>query len=79
MVDAGLARVGGEYRDVAVIGDRLDTDIALAEGTDMLSVLVLSGDTTRAQYESQERRANIVVRDLERLSQALERRRYNSE
>lgn len=77
MVDAGLARVGGEYRDAAVIGDRLYTDIALAEGTDMLSVLVLSGETTRAQYESQERRANIVVRDLERLGQALERRRYN--
>jgi ribonucleotide monophosphatase NagD (HAD superfamily) len=73
MVDAGLARAGGEYRDAAVIGDRLYTDIALAEGTEMLSVLVLSGETTRAQYEAQERRAHIVVKDLERLGRALAR------
>ena len=74
MVDAGLARAGAEYCDAAVIGDRLYTDIALAEGIDMLSVLVLSGETTRAHYESQERRASIVVRDLARLGQALEAR-----
>ncbi len=72
MVDAGLARAGGSYRDAVVIGDRLYTDIAVAEGTEMLSVLVLSGETSRAQYEGQERRADIVVRDLERLRQVLE-------
>lgn len=72
MVDAGLARTGGGYRDAVVIGDRLYTDIAVAEGTEMLSVLVLSGETSRAQYEAQERRADIVVRDLERLCQVLE-------
>lgn len=71
MAEAGLARAGGQYRDAAVIGDRLYTDIALAEGTEMLSVLVLSGETTRAQYESQGRRAHIVVKDLERLGRAL--------
>ena len=72
MVDAGLARAGAGYRDAAVIGDRLYTDIALAEGTEMLSVLVLSGETSRAQYEAQERRADIVARDLERLCQVLQ-------
>jgi HAD superfamily hydrolase (TIGR01450 family) len=72
MVDAGLARAGGGYRDAMVIGDRLYTDVAVAEGTEMLSVLVLSGETTRAQYEVQTRRADVVVRDLDRLCQLLE-------
>lgn len=72
MVDAGLARAGGADRDAMVVGDRLYTDIALAEGTAMLSVLVLSGETTRAQYEDQARRADVVVRDLDRLCDLLE-------
>lgn len=67
MVEPTLERLGLNYGDAVVIGDRLYTDLELARGTDMLSVLVLTGETTRASYESQKFRADIVASDLQQL------------
>lgn len=64
MVEGTLKALGKSFADAVVIGDRLYTDIALAAGNDMLSVLVLSGETTRAQYEDSPYRADIVVPHL---------------
>lgn len=71
MVEGTLKAVGKGFADAVVIGDRLYTDIALAADTDMLSVLVLSGETTRAQYEDSEHRADIVVPNLASLATLL--------
>jgi HAD superfamily hydrolase (TIGR01450 family) len=44
-----------------LIGDRLYTDIKTCRGSGVTSVLVLSGETTRCDYEFSEYRADIVV------------------
>lgn len=54
-------------KDAVVIGDRLYTDIKLAEGSDMASVLVLSGETKREDYEDSDVSADIVVKSVEDL------------
>lgn len=59
-----LAERGLTFADAVVVGDRLYTDLALAEGTDMLSVLVLTGETTADAYAASATRADVVVPDL---------------
>lgn len=71
MVEDTLKALGKGFADAVVIGDRLYTDIALAAGTDMLSVLVLSGETTRAQYEDSPHQADVVVTNLARLQDCI--------
>ena len=60
--------------DVAVVGDRLDTDIAAANAFGSLSVLVLTGVSTRAEAERAEaaERPKIVLGNLAGLPAALE-------
>ena len=52
------------YKDAVLIGDRLYTDIKLAENSDITSILVLSGETTRSMYESSEINADIIVKSI---------------
>lgn len=55
---------GLTFADAVVVGDRTYTDLELARGTDMISVLVLTGETTLASYESSGARADVVVERL---------------
>ncbi len=41
-----LAHTGCKPQEMAVVGDRLYTDIAVAQGTAVTSILVMSGETT---------------------------------
>ncbi len=50
--EAVEARVAGQNDEVLVVGDRLDTDIALGENAGLRTALVLSGITTRADVDS---------------------------
>ena len=45
MVDAFLRRLGLDKKNVAIVGDRLNTDIRMGLDHDILSILVLSGKT----------------------------------
>ena len=56
-----------KFSDAVVIGDRLYTDIKLAENTDITSILVLSGETKREDYEKSKISADIVVSDVSKL------------
>jgi HAD superfamily hydrolase (TIGR01450 family) len=71
MIAPVLKRLGCARSDAVVVGDRLYTDLALAVNADVNSVLVLTGETNRAEYEQQPRRADIVVEDLGRLIEYL--------
>ncbi len=51
-------------KDAVVIGDRLYTDIALAEKSGALGALVLSGETTQADYETSPSKTDIVVSNV---------------
>lgn len=54
-------------KDAVIIGDRLYTDIKLAENSTLTSVLVLTGETTRERYEKSTVEADIVVSRLNEL------------
>ncbi|WP_267639381.1 HAD-IIA family hydrolase [Haloarchaeobius amylolyticus] len=62
--EAVLARLGVPPERCLVVGDRLDTDIALGEGAGMTTVLVLSGVTSRAEVEESEHDPDFVVDSL---------------
>jgi ribonucleotide monophosphatase NagD (HAD superfamily) len=51
MLEGVMRRHGLAPQQVAVVGDRLYTDIAMGQAAGAVSVLVLTGETTRAQAE----------------------------
>ena len=52
-----------KFEDCVVIGDRLYTDIVLANDSKMISVLVLSGETKREDVEFSKINPDIIVKD----------------
>ncbi|HOP11225.1 MAG TPA: HAD-IIA family hydrolase [Oscillospiraceae bacterium] len=66
-----LRRMDCKPSELAVVGDRLYTDIAIACGTDVTSILVLSGETNVADLKASEFKPDIVVQDLAELSMLL--------
>ena len=61
MVDHVLKREEYTPSEVAIVGDRLSTDIELAERLGCESVSVLSGETTRRMVETAEQTPSLVV------------------
>lgn len=57
--------------EVAVVGDRLYTDIAMAHAAGAVGVLVLTGETTRAQVEAAADRPDFVVENVMELADLL--------
>jgi len=72
MILPTLKQRGYSLREAVVIGDRLYTDIQMAEGNELMSILVMSGETSRAQYESQGTKADILVSSIADLSPFLQ-------
>ena len=50
--EAAMARLGADPRRTLVVGDRLDTDIALGDQAGMTTAVVLTGVTDRSDLES---------------------------
>lgn len=65
---------GIEASDMAVVGDRLYTDIASGLNAGALSVLVLSGETTLEAARGSEIKPDLICRDLAEFGELLERR-----
>lgn len=59
IVDAALERTGLEAKDLAMVGDRLYTDIETGNRHGMTSILVMSGETTQAMLEESEIKPNL--------------------
>ena len=66
MVEGALARIGGRPERAAIIGDRLYTDMAMGRAAGILAVLVLTGETKRADIDKapEAHRPDIVFEDL---------------
>jgi len=60
-----------KFSDAVVIGDRLYTDISMAAGTELISILVLTGETDRSAYEMATTRADIIVPSVSSLLEYL--------
>ncbi len=68
MVDLLAEQRGLRNEQICCVGDRLYTDIAVAQNAGAVSVCVLSGETTREMVDAQERTPDYVlpsVRELE--------------
>lgn len=71
MLQGILRREGLEPHQMAMVGDRLMTDIRLAENTGAVGVLVLTGEATAADAEAAERRPDFVLESIKLLGEML--------
>jgi 4-nitrophenyl phosphatase len=71
MLELAMRDAGGTLQDTAMLGDRLDTDIAAAERVGMPSILVLTGVSTRADLAGTATPPDLVVESLPELMDLL--------
>lgn len=70
-LDYMLAHTGRAPEELAVVGDRLYTDIAVADGTAVTSILVMSGETTPEMLAESPVQPDLVFGDLGELAGVL--------
>ena len=70
MYEDALRRMGAQPETTAVVGDRLDTDIAGGVRAGLTTVLVLSGIATEADLAASPVRPDLVCADIGELVQA---------
>lgn len=75
MVEMALEKLGPGYqaRDVAMVGDRLYTDIRMGRRAGLTTVCVLSGETTAEDLEATEDQPDYVFPSIEELADELEK------
>jgi HAD superfamily hydrolase (TIGR01450 family) len=66
-VNAICERANAKPEEIAFIGDRLYTDIRMAEQSNMLAVLVLSGETTKEMLAVSRDQPDLVVDNVKEL------------
>jgi len=71
MRDAALERLGLDPEEILIVGDRLDTDIALGEATGMTTALVRTGVTDDAALSASPTRPDHVLDSLASLPSIL--------
>jgi 4-nitrophenyl phosphatase len=71
MLETAMTRMGAQPEETVMLGDRLDTDILAGERAGMLTVLVLTGVSTREDLSSAEALPDVVVSDLPSLVEAI--------
>jgi len=67
MLDGILQKYGLHTDEVAMVGDRLYTDIAMAKEKGVLGILVLTGETQRSDLELSDYKPDIVVNSIDDL------------
>ncbi len=67
MLELAMEHMGGTSSDTAMLGDRLDTDIAAAAAAQVPSILVLTGVSTRQDVESSQFHPSLIVENLQQL------------
>ena len=66
-----LEKTGCRPEELAVVGDRLYTDIAVTAGSGAMGILVMSGETTPELLAQSPAQPDLVVADLEELGRSL--------
>ncbi len=66
-------RTGLVQEEITWIGDRLYTDIAITQGTNSHSILVLSGESSEKDAENSKYHPDLIVTNLEELDQLLKK------
>ena len=65
-------RAGVEEHEIAVVGDLMYTDIATAVGTEAMSILVLTGETSMEDLEHYDFRPDLILDSLADLTPLLD-------
>lgn len=71
MMEEILRRQDLQPEELAVVGDRLYTDVAMARAVGAVGVLVLTGETTRREAEESQPPPDLILPSIEDLAQAL--------
>ena len=71
MIDVISAMTGIPNEKICAVGDRLYTDIAVAQNAGSVSVLVLSGETDQKMVDEAERKPDYVLADVHELHEIL--------
>jgi len=74
-----MQRHGLKAHQLAVVGDRLYTDMMMARAAGAVGVLVLTGETTRRQAEESDPRPNYILQDVGELGRLLAQSRATRE
>lgn len=72
LLDAAVELMGIGRQQAVMVGDRLDTDIAAGHNAGMLTVMVLTGVSTREEIPSAEIKPDLVFTDLPAVLNALQ-------
>jgi NagD protein len=72
MLQGVMHRHGVKPEEIAVVGDRLYTDMAMARNAGGMGILVLTGETTRADVEVASPKPDLVVNSVGELGTLLE-------
>jgi NagD protein len=71
MLGGVMMRHGLRPDQLAVVGDRLYTDMAMAKSAGAMGILVLTGETTKSESAAAEHLVDLVVQDVGELSELL--------
>ena len=71
MIDVIAEMTGIPNERICAVGDRIYTDIAVAQNAGSVSVLVLSGETDQGMVDAAERKPDYVLRDVHELHEIL--------
>lgn len=70
-LDYIIQETGYKPDEIAIVGDRLYTDIAVADQSDVTSILVLSGESTREDVTTSDVKPNVILEDLSEITKML--------
>jgi glycerol-1-phosphate dehydrogenase [NAD(P)+] len=70
-LDYIIRHTGFKEEEIAVVGDRIYTDIAIANGTKALSIMVLTGETQLDDLEQYDFRPDIILPSLAEITELL--------
>ena len=73
MLDGIIQKYNLKPNEIAMVGDRIYTDVQMAKNAGALGVLVLSGEATVVDVEQASTKPDIVARDLEELKEFLQK------
>ena len=67
MIDVISAKTGIPNHEICAVGDRLYTDIAVAQNAGAVSVLVLSGETSEEMAAETDRQPDYILPSVKEL------------
>lgn len=73
IVDAICKKYGYRKDELAMVGDRLYTDIKIGETAGIISILVLTGETSMEDYDASEIKADYIFPSIKELGQELQK------